>query len=82
MSKRLQVILTEEELASIRDDARMHRVSVSEWVRRSLRNARRDSSGGDPARKLAAIRAATQHGFPTADIDQMLEEIEAGYDGP
>lgn len=82
MSKRLQVILTEEELASIRDDARRHRVSVSEWVRQSLRNARRDSSSGDPARKLAAIRAATRHGFPTADVDQMLQEIERGYDAP
>jgi hypothetical protein len=27
------------------------------------------------------VRAAAKHAFPTADIDQMLSEIEAGY-GP
>jgi hypothetical protein len=31
------------------------------------------------ARKLAAIRAATQYEFPTSDIDNMLAEIEIGY---
>ena len=36
---------------------------------------------GDPARKLAAVRAAVGHEFPTADIDAMLEEIESGYLG-
>lgn len=30
-------------------------------------------------RKLAAIRAAARHEFPTADIDRMLNEIESGY---
>jgi hypothetical protein len=29
-------------------------------------------------RKIAAIRAAARHGFPTADIDRMNEEIERG----
>jgi hypothetical protein len=34
---------------------------------------------GDQARKLAAVRAAARHDFPTAEIDRMLEEIEQGY---
>jgi hypothetical protein len=25
------------------------------------------------------VRAAARHSFPTADIDQMLAEIESGY---
>jgi hypothetical protein len=29
--------------------------------------------------KLKAIRKAAEYSFPTADIDQMLEEIERGY---
>ena len=33
----------------------------------------------DPQVKLKAIREAVQHSFPTADIDQMLAEIEQGY---
>lgn len=81
MSKRLQVVLDEEELASIRSDARRHGVTVSEWVRRALRIARRSSSSGDTARKLAALRMAARHDFPIADIDQMLAEIERGYTG-
>jgi hypothetical protein len=29
--------------------------------------------------KLAAIRAGAKHNYPTADIDQMLAEIDSGY---
>jgi len=29
--------------------------------------------------KLVALREAVRHSFPTADIDQMLAEIEQGY---
>jgi hypothetical protein len=25
------------------------------------------------------VRAAVRHGFPTADVDQMIAEIETGY---
>lgn len=35
----------------------------------------------DVEKRLQAIRAAARHGFPTADIDQMLAEIERGYPG-
>ena len=81
MSKRLQVVLDDKELAAIRKDARRHGMTVSEWVRQALRTARNQSSSQEPARKLAAIRAAERHSFPTADIDQMLAEIERGYSG-
>jgi hypothetical protein len=33
-------------------------------------------------KKLAVVRAAAAHGFPTGDIDVMLEEIERGYASP
>jgi hypothetical protein len=29
--------------------------------------------------KLQALRLATAHSFPTADIDEMLAQIEDGY---
>ncbi len=32
--------------------------------------------------KLRAVRAASRHEFPTADIDEMLGEIERGYGAP
>ena len=39
-----------------------------------LRLAAREAPSGSVDRKLAAIRAADRHDFPTADIDQMLRE--------
>jgi hypothetical protein len=33
----------------------------------------------DPEAKLKAVRKASRYSFPTADIDQMLSEIEQGY---
>jgi hypothetical protein len=54
-------------------------MTVAEWVRQALRAARRRRAVGDPKKKIAAIRAAARHSFPTADIEQMLAEIERGY---
>ena len=79
MSIRLQVVMSEDELDAVRAAARERGMTVSEWVRETIRDARRKVAGGDVERKLAAIRAADRHGYPTADIDQMLAEIERGY---
>jgi len=79
MSKRLQVVLDEEELREIAEIARRHRMTVSAWVRQSLRRARRSEPTVEAGRKLEAIRAAAGHEFPTANVDQMLREIERGY---
>ncbi len=79
MSTRLQVVMAPDELESIRAAARERGMTVSEFVRETLREARRKVASGDAERKLAAIRAADRHAYPTADIDQMLGEIERGY---
>lgn len=79
MTKRLQVLLEDEELAEIRRIARERRMTVAEWVRQALRRARRQEPETDSARKLATVRAAARHAFPSGDIDDMLAEIERGY---
>ena len=79
MSKRLQVLLDEAELRELRRLARQSNTTVAEWVRGALRAARRSQPARGTDRKLAAVRAATRHAFPTADIDRMLAEIERGY---
>ncbi len=79
MSQRLQVLLDPEELAEIRRIARKHRMTVAEWVRQALRQARRGESPADPRRKLSVVREAARGTYPTADLPQMLEEIERGY---
>jgi hypothetical protein len=78
MSQRLQVIFEEAELAEIRRAARRQRMTVAEWVRQALRRARQDEATGDPGRKLAVVREAVRHAYPTADLPQMLDEIERG----
>jgi hypothetical protein len=79
MTKRLQVLFDDDELREIQRLARRQRMTTAEWVRRSLRSARDADGGADVGEKLAAVRAAASHGFPTADIDVMLAEIEGGY---
>jgi len=78
MSKRLQVILEDEELAEIRRAARRSHMTSSEWVRQALRKARRGEPSGDLKKKLEIVRRGAEQAFPTADIDQMLSEIEKG----
>ena len=77
MSKRLQVLLDEEEYKEIQGVARRHRVTLAEWVRQALRQARSDHPGVVEA-KLRVIADASRHEFPAADIEVMLREIEAG----
>ena len=74
-------VLRDDEYAEIRDVARRARLSVSEWVRQALRAARREVPSAGADRKLQAVRAAAAYTFPTADMDQMLREVEAGYGG-
>ena len=77
MTKRLQVLVDDEELAEIQTAARARHLTVAEWVRGALRAARDDPSA-TAERKLSALRRATRYEFPTAEIDVMLAEIEAG----
>ncbi|MGA8154474.1 MAG: hypothetical protein WB952_26250 [Terriglobales bacterium] len=79
MAKRLQVILQDPEYREIQRMARSRRMSLAEWVRQALDLARRREPLGDAGKKLAVIRAAAQHDYPTGDIDSMLAEIEKGY---
>lgn len=54
-------------------------MTLAEWVRQALRRAGREEPLGSTDRKLAAVRTAAHHRFPTADIDQMLAEMASGY---
>lgn len=81
MTKRLQVLLDEEEYVDIQGVARRQHMTVAEWVRQALRKARADNPGTVEA-KLRAIADASRHEFPTADIDDMLAQIEAGQRVP
>ena len=73
--------MDEEEYIDIQGAARQQRMTVAEWVRQALRQARAGHPGTVEA-KLRAIADASRYEFPTADIDDMLKEIEAGQRVP
>jgi len=79
MTKRLQVLLDDDDLREIQRLARRQHLTTAEWVRRSLQAAREADGGSDLGQKLAAIRAAAVHAFPAPDVDVMLADIERGY---
>ncbi len=79
MSKRLQVLLPPKEYQSFRQIAREAGLSLGEWVRQALREIAGRSSRRSPQAKLKSIRHSSKFSGPTADIDQMLSEIEQGY---
>ena len=78
MTKRLQVLFDDDEYRDLQRTAREDRMTVAEWVRQALRVARFDRRRAAEA-KLHAVAEAARHEFPTADIDDMLGEIEEGY---
>jgi predicted 2-oxoglutarate/Fe(II)-dependent dioxygenase YbiX len=57
MSKRLQVLVEEDELREIRKVARARRMTVAEWVRAAIREARRREPAAPVERRLAVVRA-------------------------
>jgi len=79
MTKRLQVLLDDEDLAEIQELARRRHQTTAAWVREALRVARDTSSYPDTGRKLRAVREAAGHAYPAGDVEEMLHEIERGY---
>ena len=77
MTKRLQVLLDEEEYEAIKATALAKHMTVAEWVRQTLRRGTLTSPQAIEA-KLRAIKEASRHNYPTADIDVMLQAMEAG----
>lgn len=72
-------MLRDQEIAEIQRLAKRERITVSEWVRRALREARRQKPVTQTESKLKAIRRAAEYSFPTGEIQQILHEIEQGY---
>ena len=79
MAKRLQVIVQDPEYRAIQRAARLRCMTIAEWVRQALVLARKSEPSREVQSKLEVIRAAARMDYPTADIGQMLEEIERGY---
>jgi hypothetical protein len=79
MTKRLQVLLDDDELAEIQAVARRRHQTTAAWVREALRVARDTASYPETGRKLHVVREAVSHAYPAGEIDEMLDEIDSGY---
>jgi hypothetical protein len=79
MTKRLQVLLDDDELRQIKQLARGRRMTTAAWVRESLRVSAEAETRIDLEGKLAAVRRAAGYALPTGDINLVLADIEAGY---
>jgi hypothetical protein len=78
MSRRLQVIVSDEEARNYERLARRLGMTLSEWVRRTLHGATGRDTMPKAALRLAAIDRALSCGHPTGDVEDMLAEIERG----
>ena len=78
MSRRLRVLLAENDWREIQQVARRKGMTVAGWVRQALRTARRSEPGTDSRMKLEAVRTASSYAFPTAAIGEMLDQIGPG----
>jgi len=78
MTKRLQVLLEDEELAEIQQLARRRHQTTAAWVRQALRVAR-EATYPETGRKLRAVQEAAAHEYPVTEIEGILAEIERGY---
>ncbi len=73
MSNRLQILISEELDARLRKAADREQVSMGEWVRRAIEERLEQRAAELPDDPLSALRGLCG---PTADIDDMLAEIE------
>ena len=78
MSARLQVVLDDEEMAEVRQVAQAHHLTVAEWVRQALRQAKQEQPLYAAGTKIQVVREAARHKYPTGDIDDMLGDIARG----
>ncbi len=79
MSSCLQVLFDEDGLAELQEIVRDNRMTLAEWVRQALREARSRRPARPATLKREAVRTM-EYEFPVADIDEMLEQIERGYE--
>lgn len=78
MSKRLQVVMPDDEYSAVVTAARRRGQPVSRLVRDTLRRSLMEEPALDPDRQTAAVLHVARFAGPTGDIEQLLREIEQG----
>lgn len=79
MARTLHIELDEPEFCALASRAQEQELTPEELLRQMARGQEGTVHRRSAEEKRAALEAAAQHNFPTADIDRMLAEIEEGY---
>jgi len=80
MSKRLQVVMDEEEWQANADAARDAGLTLSEWVRQVMRQARPHRRRKSRGEILGVLEWTATINAPVPDtVEEMNAEIETGY---
>ena len=71
--------MPEDEWQRFESLARENRLSLGDWVRKTLREAADDFSNSSAEQKREALTRATQFSFPVGDVEVLNQEIDQGY---
>lgn len=80
MSRRLQILLPQQEYKQVSALCRKMSKTVSEWVREGIRERLIQSKPMPAGQRLARILKFARMSGPTGSIERILEEIEQGRD--
>ncbi|MBI2896712.1 MAG: hypothetical protein HYY06_24350 [Deltaproteobacteria bacterium] len=78
MSRRLQIVMPDDEYAAVVRAARLRKRPVAQLVRESLRRTLEEDRERPADERIAAVLRFARYSGPTGDIDRMLAEIESG----
>jgi hypothetical protein len=79
MSKRLQVILPDDEYNKIKRNARHAKQNLASWVRNALRRISDSEPNSSEEEKLRILKKALTISAPIDDISVIKEQIQQGY---
>ena len=78
MSKRLQVVMPDDEYQALERAAARAKKPVARVVRDVLRRGLAEETEPDPEARIAAVLRFARFSGPTGDIDEILADIERG----
>jgi hypothetical protein len=79
MSKRLQVILADDEYKEIKELSYSTNKNIAEWVREGLHFFIKFQKPEPKEKRIAKILKYAKYTGPTGNIKSILKEIEKGY---
>jgi len=78
MSKRLQIVMPDDEYRAVALEARRSGKPIAKVVRESLKRTLSEGTEGDPEKRIAAVLRYARFEGPTGDIRKVLADIERG----